>query len=364
MRVFAVLALGLLAASPKAPTESHATPPPSPPPASPAAPGKAAAKPPEKPAPPAPPTLAVALPGGAPLDAIQHFLLKPYTEAGGLPVTPFPWDGGSLDGLKKPAPDLVLVTAAQLSAGCKAQIFNRLDWNRLGRDRYQPEAVSDCGVGAYQETTALAWDPEKLQAAPNWGDFWDVARHPGRRGLPHTARFTLEIALMADGVTTGDIYRTLRSPDGLDRAFRKLDQLKPYIVWWDKPADAAQMLATGRVLLTAAPAGAVLRLTTAKRHFGVQWTGSLAAWHSWAVPHGAARPDAAALALLVAGDLARQANFAQATFEAPAARDALALLPPSLQLQATGNSALTYDEGFWAENGEKLEARFAAWVAK
>ena len=345
-------------------------------------------KPADKRGPPAPPSLLVAMPAGAPAEAILHLLLKPYSEAGGLAISQTEWSGAA-DGQAKPdpakqkpdpapdlvpglvpslvpdlVPDLVLVSGAQLAAGCKAQSLNRLDWGRLGRDRYQPEAASDCGVGAYKETTVLAWDQDKLAGTPGWSDFWDVARHPGRRGLPRSARFTLEVALLADGVSPGDVYRTLRAADGQDRAFRKLDQLKPYIVWWDKPADAAQMLAAGRVLLTATPAAPVLRLASGKRHFGVQWAGSLAVWHTWAVPHGAARPQAAALALLVAGDLARQASFAEATFEAPASRDALLLLPAGLQLQAPDGGSLDYDDGFWAENGAKLEARFAAWVAK
>jgi putative spermidine/putrescine transport system substrate-binding protein len=261
-------------------------------------------------------------------------------------------------------PDLVLAPGPLLTAGCKAQLFNKLDWGRLDRDRYQQSAVSDCGVGAYQLTTVLAWDLDKLPAAPNWGDFWDVARHPGRRGLQRTARGSLEIALLADGVSPGDVYRTLRSQEGQDRAFRRLDQLKPYVIWWDKPADAAQLLATGKVLLTAVPASAVLKLQNAKRHFGVQWSGSLATWLSWSVPHDAPKPGASALALLVAGDLARQANFATATLDAPASRDALALLPATPALQAPATDAFSFDESFWAENGDKLEARFAAWLAK
>ncbi len=317
---------------------------------------KAAAKP------PAPLPLSVALPGGAPVEAIERWLLRPYGEASRVPIATPTWDGG-LDSLKKLAPDLVLTNGPLLAAGCKAQLFNKLDWARLDRDRYQQAAISDCGVGAFQVTTVLAWDSDKLPGAPNWGDFWDVARHPGRRGLQRTARGSLEIALLADGVSPGDVYRTLRSPEGLDRAFRKLDQLKPYLIWWDKPADAAQLLATGKVLLTAVPASAALKLQNAKRHFGVQWTGSLATWFSWAVPHDAPRPNASALALLVAGDLARQASFAEATLEAPASHDALALLPATPPLQAPPNDALAFDEGFWADNGDRLEARFTSWLA-
>jgi hypothetical protein len=47
-----------------------------------------------------------------------------------------------------------------------------------------------------------------------------------------TAKYSLEIALLADGVPPGDVYKVLSTPSGVDRAFKKLDELKPEIVWW------------------------------------------------------------------------------------------------------------------------------------
>ncbi len=206
---------------------------------------------------PAPQPLTVAIPPGAPAEPLRRLLLKPYADATATQLATTSWDGAGLDGLKQPVPDLALVSGLQLAAGCRAQFFARLDWSRLGKERSVPAAVSDCGIGAYLAVTALAWDGDEPAAAPGWTDFWDVARRPGRRGLPRSARFNLEIALLADGVAAGDVYRTLRSSDGLDRAFRKLDQLKPYIIWWDQPAQAAALLTGGRVLFVAAPADAV-----------------------------------------------------------------------------------------------------------
>ena len=48
---------------------------------------------------------------------------------------------------------------------------------------------------------------------------------------------------MADGVAVPDVYKTLASKEGQDRAFQKLDQLKPYIVWWQTGQEAAHILA-------------------------------------------------------------------------------------------------------------------------
>jgi putative spermidine/putrescine transport system substrate-binding protein len=311
---------------------------------------------------------AAALPPSAPRDAVRRVLLKPYAGVAGAALADVVWDGADLAALKVRPPDLVLASAAQVQAGCKSQQFARLDWGRLNRDRFVPQAALDCGAGAYVAASGLAWDKDKLNFTPNWGDFWDVARHPGRRGLQKTARGNLEYALLADGVSAGDVYRTLRTADGVDRAFRKLDQLKPYLTWWDKPEQPGQMLAAGKVLMTSAPAAAVLQAGAgAHKHFGVQWAGSLFEVSYWAVPAGAAHPAQSALALLVALDPARLDDFFAATFLGPPTRDALELLPEAARAgAASANLAggLAVDDGFWAENQARLEPRFAAWLAK
>jgi putative spermidine/putrescine transport system substrate-binding protein len=325
--------------------------------------------------PPGPPALTAVLPAGPVRDTLIRLFLKPYADAtGSIAVADPAWDGASLDAALKPAaggtPDLILVTGAQLDAGCRAQTLARLDWSTLGRDRYLPQAVGDCGAGAYLAAVALAWDRDKLPQTPDWPDFWDVARHPGGRGLPRTARFDLEIALLADGVAAADIYRTLRTTEGLDRAFRKLDQLKPYILWWDKPDQPAHMLAAGHVLLTASPSFPLLQTSDAThRAYGLQWKGSLISVQSWAIPQGAPHPAAAQAGLLIAADIARQADFARLTGLGPTIRAAIDLLPPGPRAASPAaphnlQDALFIDEGFWLENQDKLQARFDAWASK
>ena len=45
---------------------------------------------------------------------------------------------------------------------------------------------------------------------------------------------------MADGVKPADVYKVLRTPEGVDRAFAKLDQIKPHAVWWTSSSKALQ----------------------------------------------------------------------------------------------------------------------------
>src|SRR6201999_173671 len=149
------------------------------------------------------------------------------------------------------------------------------------------QAVSDCGVGARVTSLVLAWDRDKFAANPTWADFWDVAKFPGKRGLYQGVRGNLEFALIADGVAPGDVYKVLGTSDGVDRAFRKLDQLKPYIVWWQDGAEAARILTSGDVLMSSAFAPQIAQVTrTSHRNFGIQWAASLYEVQSWAIVKG------------------------------------------------------------------------------
>ncbi len=321
---------------------------------------------------PHPLALLAAIPPGAPGEKIRRLLLKPYATATGTDLPAPAWDGSS-NGLKTllgaHGADLVLVDAANLADLCRTQAITKLDWNTLDRARSLPGATSDCGAGAYQTATTLAWDRSKFPATPSWADFWDVARHPGRRGLQNHARGNLEIALLADGVGAGDVYRTLRTADGVDRAFRKLDQLKPYLVWWDQPAQAADLISSGKALLTSAPIDVIVAATGSHPNLGFSAAGNLTSWWSWTVPQAAPHAAAATLALIIAADPARQADFARATGYGPATTMALDLMPADVRalspsLASNQSQSLNIDEGFWAENHDKLEARFSAWLSK
>ncbi len=320
-------------------------------------------------------SLEVLTTGGAYARALRKILFTPFTAATGIALHDGVWnDGiGTLRTRAQAGPkewDVVQVGGDTLQLGCDEGLFEKLDWTRLGgKDHYLPQGVSDCGVGAAQTGTVLAWDRDKFQATPSWSDFWDIAKYPGKRGLRQGVRTNLEIALMADGVAPGDVYKTLRTDDGVERAFRKLDQLKPYVVWWRTPDEAARILASGEVLMTSAPNGAIAAASAAQsRHFGMQWSGSLLSVESWAVVKSIPALDAAYDFLIFAGDPKREAAlFAQIPYPgfAKGALDGAApdQLAASAAASANQQNALRVDENFWRDNLDKLTQRFNAWLA-
>ncbi len=306
-------------------------------------------------------------------DSIRQVFVRPFTEATAIPVQLETWEGG-IDVLrtqmKTPdnAWDLVMVDGDELALGCSEGLFEKLDWSAIGgKDHYLAQAVSDCGVGAGVASMVLAWDRDKFPATPGWADFWDVAKYPGKRGLHAGVRGNLEFALIADGVSPGDVYKVLATSEGVDRAFRRLDQLKPYVVWWHDDAEAARILASGDVLMTSAsaPVIAVANRTT-HRNFGVQWTASLYEVQSWVILKGSPNLRTATQFLYFAGTPAIEARLVGPFGDgglAKGANDGLAaeLAQNSPTTPANLNAAVRVDAGFWHDNLAKLRQRFETW---
>ncbi len=334
--------------------------------------------------------LTVALPDGPLAHVLQEGFVTPFASASGLAVAVMLTDGGIEAGRAAHA-DLLALSADALASGCKDGTLAKLDWAALGgRDRQVAGTASDCGVGAVLRSVVLAWNRDKFAATPSWGEFWDVAKVPGKRGLRRGARGNLEVALMADGVAAADIYATLRSDAGVERAFRKLDQLKPYLVWWQADDEAAKLLESGEALMTSAPAESIVAAqrgeggTGAHPGFAVQWSGSLASVESWAAPAAptaaptaapagppASVPGAAAAGrfLVFAAEPRNQRRLpALGGFggAAQGANDGLApeLLAASPSAPANLAAALMLDDGFWRDNGAKLDKLFETWIVK
>ena len=203
--------------------------------------------------------------------------------------------------------------AEELELGCDEGLFETMDYNAIGgKDTFLPAAVNECGVGAIVWSTALSYDGDKLGANPpkSWADFFDVQKFPGKRGLRKGPKYALEFALMGDGVAPADVYKVLKTPEGVDRAFKKLGTIKDNIVWWEAGAQPPQLLASGEVVMTAAYNGRIAAANMSdKRHFKIVWPEYIYAVDSWVILKGSPNKANGLKFIAFASDPKRQAQL-------------------------------------------------------
>ena len=183
---------------------------------------------------------------------------------------------------------MVQVEAEELVLGCEEGLYEPIDWDAVGgKDQFIDAAVDDCGVGTIVWSTAIAYDGDKItdEPADRAGPISGTPRSiPGKRGLRRGPKYTLEFALMADGVPPAEVYDVLRTEEGVDRAFAKLDEIKDDIIWWEAGAQPPQLLGSGEVIMTSAYNGRISAANQEEgRNFKVVWPGSIYAVDSWVI---------------------------------------------------------------------------------
>ncbi|PYD67111.1 ABC transporter substrate-binding protein [Komagataeibacter nataicola] len=277
---------------------------------------------------------------------------QPFTRATGQAVTRRAWTGALPDleshGLRSGNGgnwSLAFAEDSTIRAACVQGLVVHLAGSTANPD--------GCGAPGLATQVVVAWDQTWRESAPRWNDFWDIVRFPGKRGLRRDPRTTLEIALLADGVPPAEVYGQLATPQGVDRAFRKLSQLRPYITWWSTPAEAANLLSRKQVLMGSAPLEAVNSLAThaEPERIGVNTDMALSYDLSWAVVAGQSAErlgrSRELLHFIVQPD--RQGAFAAAVPAGPSGpAHPAALLPMDVQ--------------FWQVNYAPLSRRFETWL--
>jgi putative spermidine/putrescine transport system substrate-binding protein len=144
--------------------------------------------------------------GGGFQEAARRALFQPFAAATGIAVRDDTYNGEmariyAMVRNRDVVWDLVMVEAPELARGCEDGVFAKVDWAAMGRERFIPAGVHECGVGAVAWGAAVFWDTARTPAGPaSFAELFDVQRFPGKRALRTGPKMTLEIALLADGV--------------------------------------------------------------------------------------------------------------------------------------------------------------------
>jgi putative spermidine/putrescine transport system substrate-binding protein len=323
-------------------------------------------------------TLTVTSWGGAYTKSQEAAYLAPFAKTANVKVLQDEWDGSvaKLKGMvdtKQVTWDVVDVEPGHALQGCEEGWLEKIDYAALGgRDRFVEGAAMDCAVGTIVFGTIYAYNADKFPSGgpQTVADFWDVKKFPGARALRKSPKTTLELALIADGVPPKDGYKVLATKEGVNRAFKKLDAIKPNVkVWWTAGSQPPQLLADGEVVMTTAWNGRIYdAVKNQKKNFKIVWDGQAMDFNLWAIPKGTKKLALAKkfIAFTVQPDvMAQQSKYISygPTVKAAVAKvpaDILADLPTAPQNTKT---AFVVSSQFWADHDEELTERFNKWLA-
>ncbi len=315
--------------------------------------------------------------GGAYSESQREALYKPYAKESGTKIVEEEYNGeiAKIRAMVEAGDvtwDLVDIDTQMAQQGCDEGIFETLDYARFTDEaKIVPGGATECAVANIVYSTIFAYDADKFPDGPkNWADFFDLTKFPGKRALQKDAFGNLEFALMADGVPANEVYDMLSTPEGVDRAFAKLETIKSQVVWWEAGAQPPQLLADGEVAMTSSWNGRIFNAVKSEgKNFRIVWDGQLQDFDLWAIPKGAKKIDEVYKFLKFAMDPAVMATQSKYISYGPTHVDAIPNIEPTVLADlptapANMTNALVASALFWGDNGEELRNRLNTWLAQ
>jgi putative spermidine/putrescine transport system substrate-binding protein len=316
--------------------------------------------------------LTVVAGGGALQDHMRRILFEPFARANNIRVQDVAYDYNvgpirAMVQANNVTWDVVMVEAPDLKQGCDDGLFERIDWSVVPRDRFLAGGTTECGAGALGWGVAVVFDRDRNRQGPStFAEFWDVERFPGRRAMRQGARMTLEIALLSDGVPPAQVYQVLGTPEGQRRAFARLDQLRPHLMFWRGGQQPFDWVGSGEVAYAVGFTGRAVNAIRAGRPLEIRWDTLLYAYDFWAVPRGSSNR---ALAMRMIAHLTSEAGLREMTtvwpinpVTAAVVRDPAVRAANPLMLTNFVDRGVQISTEFWLDNGTDLEQRFTAWL--
>ena len=327
--------------------------------------------------------------GGAYTKSQVEAYHKPYIEKTGVKINSEDYNGGIAE-IKAQVEagnvtwDIVDVELSDAIRACDEGLLETIDHSTLpagadgtpATEDFLDGTLYDCAVANIVWSTIFAYDSSKIADGPKtMADFFDTGKFPGKRGLRKGPKVNLEFALIADGVPAAEVYDVLATPEGVDRAFAKLDTIKGDVVWWEAGAQPPQLLADGEVAMTTAYNGRIFNAVAGEdKPFEIVWDGQVYDLDLWVIPKGAKNKDNAFDFLkfsTATEQLAAQASYIS---YGPARKSSAPLVgkyhnkdidmgPQMPTAPENLSNAVQSNFEFWADNSDQLTERFNAWLA-
>lgn len=319
----------------------------------------------------------IATTGGLMRNMLEEHMYAPFAKATGVEVIPFdievPDQWARAEAMARTGNmEFDIVTATGPDLVDKTEILHEIDCSAL-KNVIEFGVEGSCEPYGVARTTGgmlIAYDKEVFPEGPqNWADFWDVKKFPGPRGLPDTGDrdwWVPAVALLADGVKPSELF-----PMDLDRAYAKLDQIRPHIsVWWKTGNQVQQIMRDKEVVMTMSYSGRALATIKEGSPWAMAWSDALKDTGYMSVMKDA--PNVAgALAYIdfFYGNAEAHPIFMRAVNYATSSAAGLEKMPPEERLlyaTAPENySKLVQPDFKWiGENRAMLRDRWTAWLTQ
>lgn len=324
--------------------------------------------------------------GGSFTQGARRYVFDPFTKATGIKV--------------------IDVTADLAEPQVKAMIqAGRIDWDVTFVQAQNYSAMHDAGM--FLPVDYALWDPESIEGLPahtrlkdavaviqaaevlafdqrafphggpqNWVEFWEVKKFPGPRGLEAlTGKRTLQIALLATGVSHNDVWPL--TDEKLDRAFEKLNDIKPHITkWWTAGGESTQLLINREYAMTSAYDGRLIGPIRQGAPIKFVWDGAYLAYTYAAVLKGGPNSANAQKLLAFLNRAQIAAGWTQGTGYPGPNVNQLRYLPSDLIPLVSANpenfSKVVIEDSAWLAakrpdgktNADHIQERWLAWRAQ
>jgi putative spermidine/putrescine transport system substrate-binding protein len=251
----------------------------------------------------------------------------------------------------------------ECAQGAREGLFEPLDYDVIKPRGYDKAALQPTYILDNTASYVVGWNKKALgdNGPQTWADFWNVEKFPGTRAMRDSPAQNLEAALIADGVALDKLY-----PLDVDRAFKKLEEIKPHIsVWWSSGAQSAQLVKDGEVDMIGIWSNRMQAVIDDGAEAGYVYTGGLLIPDCFFIPKGSKKKDLAMKAIALAASPEIHANIAKYIPISPIsteayeggkiAADTIKILPASPENLA---KQVWTDGNWWAENGAAVQERW------
>jgi putative spermidine/putrescine transport system substrate-binding protein len=219
-------------------------------------------------------------------------------------------------------------------------------------------------VPLYGFTGGICWDNSKFPDGKHpqtFAEYFDFKKFPGQRTLRNRASETMEIALLADGVPPEKLY-----PLDVERAFKSLNRIKPYIGnWVDQTPQTVTLVETGQVDFSYTYSTRVKAAQEANKPINFSFKQNLIGLEYLVVLKNSPNKANAMKFLQFALRPDRQAALMNALGNTPASRSALPMMKPEVRkwLSDPSNKMnVVSNDVWWADHYDELTLRFKEWV--